>query len=239
MQESSEVTALRRLTDDVRRLVDEASRQGPSPDLRHLVGYRQIVGCMKALEPGARRTVWNLQPRIYFDPDDPGIDLTAESEARGVRTQLVTRATTPRLNPLIGCLYPTTRIAPVFVRALVLDEERALVEGLDTVEGDPTAWVTHRPSIVAAVLELWHRTLALSTPLLPPGTEPALTPRQVRVARLVAVGEKDQTIARMLDTSARTVERDVRAVLSFLGARSRTEAVLVMRGRDLHDPPGS
>jgi DNA-binding NarL/FixJ family response regulator len=31
--------------------------------------------------------------------------------------------------------------------------------------------------------------------------------------------------------SARTVERDVRAILEELGARSRTEAVLAMSGR--------
>ncbi len=51
------------------------------------------------------------------------------------------------------------------------------------------------------------------------------------MARLLAIGEKDQSIARRLEMSARTVERDVRTILEVLGARSRTDAVLAMSGR--------
>jgi DNA-binding NarL/FixJ family response regulator len=71
----------------------------------------------------------------------------------------------------------------------------------------------------------------MSTPVLGPGESPGLTKRQLEVARLLATGQKDQSIARQLDMSARTVERDVRAILEELGARSRTEAVLAMSGR--------
>jgi DNA-binding NarL/FixJ family response regulator len=50
----------------------------------------------------------------------------------------------------------------------------------------------------------------------------------------MCVGAKDQSIARALGTSPRTVERDIRTVLSELGASSRTEAVLLMRGRGVN-----
>jgi len=56
----------------------------------------------------------------------------------------------------------------------------------------------------------------------------------VRVACLLALGEKDQTIARRLGLSGRTVEREVRVVLQALGARGRTEAVMLMRGRGIN-----
>ena len=84
---------------------------------------------------------------------------------------------------------------------------------------------------VVPVLEIWERTRALSSPVLGPDETPGLSKRQLEVARLLATGAKDQTIARQLDMSARTVERDVRAILEELGARSRTEAVLAMSGR--------
>jgi len=117
---------------------------------------------------------------------------------------------------------------------MVVDERRLIVGGPDTADGERTAWYTSRADILEAVLDIWHRTLALSTPILPPGTQPPLSRRQVEVARLLAVGEKDVSIARLLKMSARTVERDVSTILHELGAGSRTEAVLVMRGRGVN-----
>jgi DNA-binding NarL/FixJ family response regulator len=117
---------------------------------------------------------------------------------------------------------------------MVVDESRLIVEGPDTADGDRTAWYTTRPDVLAAVLELWHDTYALSHPILPPGQAAPLSERQLEVARLMCVGAKDQSIARALGTSPRTVERDIRTVLSELGASSRTEAVLLMRGRGVN-----
>jgi DNA-binding NarL/FixJ family response regulator len=88
--------------------------------------------------------------------------------------------------------------------------------------------------VVRAVIDHWHATRALSEPILPPGAEPPLSERQLEVCRLLAIGEKDQVIARTLGTSARTVEREVRTILNELGATSRTEAVLLMRGRGVN-----
>jgi DNA-binding CsgD family transcriptional regulator len=168
---------------------------------------------------------------MHFDPDDPGPALNEASATRGLETGLITRPATLAGNPLLPSLYPAVRTGPVFLRALVLDEARVLVEGPDTADGEPTAWLTDRMDFVVTVVEIWRRTLTLSEPVLAPGEEPPLSRRQLQVARLLAVGEKDQSIARQLEMSARTVERDVRAILEALGARSRTEAVLTMSGR--------
>ena len=139
-----------------------------------------------------------------------------------------------RTHPLLPSIFPTTRLGPVFLRAMVVDEEQVIVEGPDTAEGERTAWYTTRAEIVADVVDVWHCTRELSQPILPPGAEPPLSERQLEVCRLLAVGEKDQVIARTLGTSARTVERDVRTILHELGASSRTEAVLLMRGRGVN-----
>ena len=47
----------------------------------------------------------------------------------------------------------------------------------------------------------------------------------------MASGAKDAAIARALDVSPRTVAHDVEVVLRLLGATSRCDAVLLMRGR--------
>ena len=229
--EPEDVRELRTMADTVREALVDASLIAHGDELLRYVGMAEIAGCLTRLEPSAQRTVWNMQPRVHYDPHDPGPALTEASQRRGVETILVTRPATLLANPLLRSLYPTTRTGPVFLRALVVDEARVLVEGLDTADGEPTAWLTDRMDFVVPVLEIWERTRAMSSPVLGPGESPGLSKRQLEVARLLATGAKDQAIARQLDMSARTVERDVRAILEELGARSRTEAVLAMSGR--------
>ena len=229
--EPEDVRELRTMADTVREALLDASLIAHGDELLRYVGLAEIAACLTRLEPSAQRTVWNMQPRLQYDPHDPGPTLSGASQRRGVETILITRPATLLANPLLPSLYPSTRTGPVFLRALVIDEGRVLVEGLDTADGEPTAWLTDRMDFVVPVLEIWERTRAMSSPVLGPGESPGLSKRQVEVARLLATGAKDQAIARQLDMSARTVERDVRAILEELGARSRTEAVLAMSGR--------
>jgi DNA-binding CsgD family transcriptional regulator len=232
--EPAEVADLRARSDAVRDLLATAARTADGQDPRLVVGLGGLVTELRRLEPTAERSAWVMQPRYFYDPEDPGVVLTRAALARGVQTLLVVPPSTVATHPLLPSIFPATRLAPVFLRAMVVDERRMLVEGRDTADGQRTSWYTARADVLAAMLDLWHRTLALATPILPPGTQPPLTWRQLEVARLVAVGEKDLTIARLLDLSPRTVEREVRAVLDELGARSRAEAVLLMGGRGVN-----
>jgi DNA-binding CsgD family transcriptional regulator len=234
LDEPDEVVDLRARSNAVRDLLDRAARGDESGDPRLVVGLPGMVEELQRLEPSAERSAWVMQPRYFYDPEEPGVELSRAALARGVQTQLVVPPSTVLTHPLLPSIFPTTRLAPVFIRAMVVDEQRMLVGGPDTADGQRTSWYTARPEIVAAMVDLWRRTLALSTPILPAGAEPPLSQRQLEVARLVAVGEKDVSIARLLELSPRTVEREVRAVLDELGARSRAEAVLLMGGRGVN-----
>jgi DNA-binding CsgD family transcriptional regulator len=232
--ESVEVRHLRAATEALRQRLSGYERDGAPDGVRHLVGLQRLVEQLVEMEPRAQRSVWILQPRYFWDPEDPGVELTYGTQARGVTTLLVTRPATLQVHPLLPSIFPTTRVAPVFIGAMVVDEHEAVIAGEDSGLGERTIWVTEREDIVAAVLHIWNLTLELSVPILPPGTQPPLSRRQLRVAQLLAVGEKDNAIARRLDMSVRSVERDVHAILTELGARSRTEAVLLMRGRGVN-----
>ncbi len=234
LREPPEVAEIRSRSEAIRELLTSAAREGSGGDLRLAVGLTGLVSELRRMEPLAQRCAWVLQPRYFYDPEDPGVELTHAAAERGVQTLLVTRPATVTTHPLLPSIFPTTRLAPVFLRAMVVDEERMLVGGPDTAQGERTAWYTTRRDLVEPVLDVWHRTLALSTPILPPGAQPPLSRRQLEVARLVAVGEKDLAIARLMEMSERTVERDVRALLQELGASSRTEAVLLMGGRGVN-----
>lgn len=234
LREPAEVADLRLRSDGVRELLAAAARDGEPDDPRLVVGLPGLVAELKRIAPTARRSAWVMQPRYFYDPEDPGVELSHQAADRGVQMVVTVPPSTVQMHPLLSSIFPDTRLAPVFLRAMVVDEARMLVEGRDTADGQRTSWYTARPDLVGAVVDLWHRTVALSSPILPPGTPPPLSRRQLEVARLVAVGEKDVSIARLLDLSQRTVEREVRALLHFLGARSRTEAVLLMGGRGVN-----
>ena len=67
--------------------------------------------------------------------------------------------------------------------------------------------------------------LPINYPDQPPLIE-NLTPREVEVLQLLAEGLANKAIARKLDISDHTVKFHVNAILSKLGAQSRTEAVV-------------
>lgn len=237
--EHREQPSLTRLRELGRALDDAVAREvleseGTSRRLRLLgEGIAEITRGLARIEPKARRSVWNLQPQLLFDPEDPGFDSTDRSRERGLDLRGVTTPDSARRNPLLGSIYPEMWVGPVFTQAILVDDTLAVVGGPRAASGAVTAWTTVDPTLVGLLREIWQATLALAKPLLPDG-EPPLDRRQLAVACLLACGETDQAMARRLDVSLRTVERDVRSVLDFLGARSRTEAVLVMRGRGIN-----
>lgn len=227
------------LRDLARRLDDEVSQEvldggGTTTRLRLLgEGIEAILAGIETLEPLAKRSVWNLQPQFYFDPEDPGLELNDRSRARGLELGLVTTQESVRRNPLLSSVIPQARVGPVFTQAILVDESLAVLAGPRTEAGAATAWTTTDRELVRLVGEVWTQTLALSRPV--GSGEPRLNRRQVEVACLIACGETDRSVSRRLDISLRTVERDVRTILDLLGARSRTEAVLTMRGRVFPD----
>lgn len=230
--EPPEVQRLRAQSREVITMLGHASES--QDKTRQLIGLPALVAELRRLEPRTTRTSWVLQPQYSYDPEDPGVPLAQRAMARGVRHELITRPSTVRTHPLLSSIYPQTWLGPCFLRALVVDREVAIIGGPDTSEGERTSWSTRLPEVVDAVVSLWEATLPLCEPILPPGVPPPLTDRQLEVARLLCIGEKDTVIARMLNLSSRTVERDVASVCQQLGAHSRTEAVLLMRGRGVN-----
>jgi DNA-binding CsgD family transcriptional regulator len=231
-EESPQVTALRSRTADVLETLATTAAEGAGAV--RLVGLPALVLQLRRIAPAATRSARVLQPQYAYDPEDPGVTLTRTARIRGVETMLITSPATARTHPLLSSIFPSTLLGPVFLRALVIDGRQAIIGGPDDASGQRTSWYTTIPGVVEAVVEIWDATLPLCRPLLEPGTQPPLNERQLDVARLVCVGEDDATIAHLLGLPTRTVERDVQHILEGVGARSRTEGVLNMRGRGVN-----
>lgn len=232
-EEPAEVAELRRRSTEVAACLVALREERPGA-VQHLVGLPALVLQLKRIAPAATRTSWVLQPQYSYDPEDPGVALTRSARARGVETELITLPATVHTHPLLSSIFPTTLLGPVFLRALVVDGRHAIVGAPDDAEGRRISCYTTATTVIEALIELWKSTVPLCRPILEPGQQPPLSERQLEVARLMCVGEKDKVIARLLGLSPRTVERDAHTILATLGAGSRTEAVLMMRGRGVN-----
>jgi DNA-binding CsgD family transcriptional regulator/DNA-binding MarR family transcriptional regulator len=88
--------------------------------------------------------------------------------------------------------------------------------------------------------ELWEHGApwpATSIEADPPSDEPQANPRSVQVLRLMALGMKDDAIARVLGVSRRTVQQIVSDVGAELGARTRFQIALQAQAAGwLRDP---
>jgi DNA-binding CsgD family transcriptional regulator len=231
-EESPQVARLRaRSTVLLERLATGGDRSGT---VQRLVGLPALVVQLRRIAPAATSSAWVMQPQYAYDPEEPGVALTRAARMRGIETVLMTRPNTTRTHPLLSSIYPSTVLGPVFLRALIIDGRQAIIGGPDDLSGQRTSWYTTVPDIVDAVVDLWNATLPLCEPILPEGQQPPLTDRQLDVARLLCVGHEDAEIAELLRLAVHTVELEVKALLAELGARTRTEAVLNMRGRGVN-----
>jgi len=187
-------------------------------------GVDQIAQGLAAIEPRARRTVES------FNPHDRTQTLDESSLSRGITMRFVGSERAFAMNPMLVAVYPEARVGPTVARFILIDRSAAVVGGPPDPRGFPTAWLATRDDVVHRVRDLWERTWARATPVVPPGEQPPFSRRQYEVARRLALGAKDQAIARDLGVSVRTVAADIAALVAALGARNRVEVVLILRG---------
>jgi DNA-binding CsgD family transcriptional regulator/predicted ATPase len=116
----------------------------------------------------------------------------------------------------LGCPYEAAR-------ALAdADDEAAVRRALAEFER-----LSARPAAAAAgrrLRDLGARSIPRGPRAATRANPAGLTPREVEIARLLAVGLRDAEIAARLSLSAKTVGHHVSAVLTKLGARGRAEA---------------
>ncbi len=118
------------------------------------------------------------------------------------------------------------RTAPTLpLRMIIVDRETAVVP-LNPRRSAAGAALLHSPGAVAAMCALFDQIWTVATPLgvLNPRDEQGLSSQEHVILRLMAQGDTDETIARKLAVSDRTVRRLISVLTAQLGARSRFQA---------------
>jgi DNA-binding CsgD family transcriptional regulator len=175
------------------------------------------------------RRVWNMQNRVSQRANREGLPLNDRSRAQGAELRLVVPADQLAQFPLLTTIQPSLRVGAVPKPLLLLDTLAFFAGPLGTPLAH-TLWRTVDPGLVAraeaAYLAVWEA----AVPAEDVGGLPPLPERTRHVAFLLVEGATDKEIAAELGVSERTVSGEVRAVVRWVGARSRGHAIALLVG---------
>jgi DNA-binding CsgD family transcriptional regulator/sugar-specific transcriptional regulator TrmB len=190
----------------------------------------------------ARREVLHLVMPPYvttFEQLPDRISAQAQTAARGVRFRSLYDAhtiddelsvMTARRGESFGELARLSSGLPM--KLAIFDDDAAI---MSIVPDDPSAGslLVYSPPLLhvlrALFEELWEHGvpwLHATAPAAPSDTGLAIDPRAAEVLRLMALGIKDDAIARVLGVSRRTVQQTVTDLAARLGARTRFQIAL-------------
>ncbi|WP_232050128.1 LuxR family transcriptional regulator [Actinoplanes sp. OR16] len=195
---------------------------GSSSEVLHLAKPPYVTGASASAEPVGVA---------------PGVQMRSVYETDGF-TDAVSLATALRGTGQGGELRLTSQIP---VKLVIFDRAAALLP----IWGDrPSSGslVVHSPALVTALVALfesvWERAepVSLTRRHDLPGTDrgPSTSGRDLRtreILRMMAAGMKDETIARILNVSRRTLQQHISDAGSVLGARTRFQIALLAAKR--------
>ncbi|MGV9764888.1 LuxR C-terminal-related transcriptional regulator [Micromonospora tulbaghiae] len=123
----------------------------------------------------------------------------------------------------LGAQSRTTPTLPM--RLVIVDRETALVP-IDPDDSQQGALELRAPGVVAGLVALFEQVWRVATPFGEPKAPDGdgLTPPERELLRLLAAGHTDESAARKLSISLRTVQRMMTALAERLGASSRFQA---------------
>jgi DNA-binding CsgD family transcriptional regulator len=192
-----------------------------------MVAGAEVATALDDLSRAARGPLRCLWPLPHEEPAVREISVREQALGRDVRTVVPVRIL-DEPSRLIGLrqrieLGERLRIgAQVPTRLLVFGEQAAMIAATAD-PADDRQIVVRTPALVLALIELFER--VWDQAVAPPASGGAGPERdRERLLELLALGAKDETAARHLGMSVRTVRRRVADVLDELGASTRFQA---------------
>ena len=187
----------------------------------------------------ARTSVWatHVGPALSPEATADSLALDEDLAARGIELrQLVSRESlgpahwTDYLDRTAALGHRVRVMGAIPLLQIVVDQQVVLVP-FRSESGSTGAKVLHGESIARPAVVLFEELWGAGTPYehsAAVGEDSGIDEDRMRqVAQLLAAGLKDETIARRLGVSTRTVRRVVSAMLDHLGADSRFQAAVL------------
>ena len=183
-------------------------------------GSRVVINTMPAAPPE--------DLHLYYNDESNAVSLALSKQGDRVGTEvdIVTRQRlqVPAEASYFGALsaesHCQVNVSDTILLRLALIDDRMAIVPTDPHHHVRGAWVTSDPDAVAFIGLQMAIELSMS-PLFAPAVTPRLTPREVSVLQLLAHGHTDQSVARRLGISDRSVRRVVVDLQQKLGVDSR------------------
>lgn len=220
-------------------LVDEHRRAAAARTAGDLVEVVTDVGavrhCFAQLQQGARHEVCSLVvPGLAVVPhkDNAAGD---DGLRRGVHYRVVVDRESlaePGLVQLAASSIASGEeirvVDRVPVKMIIVDGRTALLPLLSGQHTAPASVLVHASGLLDALIALFETLWARAYPLWTDGVTVAergagLEPLDTRIVALLLAGLTDQAIAGQLDTSLRTVQRRIHALMQRAGAETRIQ----------------
>ena len=236
---SHDLTVLSHMRDALQRLSDEYAAANDALDGENVTQFQsrdEVLNELGALVTDVRQEV------VAFVTTKPSRQ--ASAEGRHVDGQLLDRGVTLRsicldsfrrdkatMKDLLFSMETgvQVRTSPTLPSRMIIFDRRAAVIANDPADpGRGALVVRSNPTVVllyALFDRLWHDSVPLNEPPEEPDAD-APQPMELAVLRLLAVGHKDEAIARATGQSARTVRRIISGMCDRLGARGRFDLAL-------------
>ncbi|WP_375477675.1 LuxR C-terminal-related transcriptional regulator [uncultured Jatrophihabitans sp.] len=172
----------------------------------------------------------------------------AYSARRGIRTRalyqhtaLRDRATRAYLHELAGNGAKIRLASSVPGRSLVIDRAIALLPIPTSESGRHGLAIVREPNVIAWVVATFEQLWAEASPLEDVLNKQAegeneIDETRIAILRLMAEGEKDETISRRLSISVRTCRRHIADYMAQVGAGSRFQAGVIAARAGHTDP---
>lgn len=214
-------------------------RLAPRMEMEILTGLENIRTYLAAASTNAKVEILSMMTRVSMEGLECARPVDFGSLARGVAGRtLVDSAALDDPDRLayfeaLSAVGEKTRAVPtVPARMLIYDREFAVLP-VDASDIGRAAVVVRAHTIVGSLVFLFEQLWADAAPLFVPAhNSDRPDGRSARVLELLAMGRKDESIARSLGVGVRTVRRDVAELMTALGEKTRpaTVAAAIRRG---------
>ncbi|MGF1429785.1 helix-turn-helix domain-containing protein [Kitasatospora sp. LaBMicrA B282] len=202
-----------------------------------ITGRESIADLWRSLQLGARAQLRVLDKPPYIRRSDPELELA--SLARGVRMRVVYESQVLREPARMAEIHRFTeageqaRVLTELPLKLALVDDRWALLPVSSGTEEQSVLLVRPSSLLDALTGLFELYWSRAMRLPPPDSAESPRDRHHQLLTLLAAGLTDESIARQMGVSTRTVQRWVRELMDRFGARTRFQAGIQAARADL------
>ncbi|SDF95457.1 regulatory protein, luxR family [Lentzea fradiae] len=196
-----------------------------------LSGADEVISTFEEMQARAVGEIRALDPGSYLSPQPEATPAQPPALARGVAYRVVYSCEVLGTEPGFASVQQSiaageqARTFPdVPLKLVIADSDRALIAVPTVTGGNVVALLIHPSVLLSALIELfeafWRMGVAV-TPVGPAAADEEPTTETRKLMALLSAGLTDESIARELGVSERTVHRRVSRLQQLLGAQTR------------------